>query len=213
MQAADKQIADILERYGEEVTPSTVWRVQGQPVIYHKALERIAARARMVFDMPTVLRAEADEAVLIVRGYILGEEDRAQWAFGEAKINVNYKVSGKQAAYPFAMAEKRGKDRCILKLIGLHGLLYSEEEADSFQQEAPPRPQLPPEPEPLSAAIMRELRSAIDRKKTAESIITLMQSTPVQEDLKDLTQEERDEARAYATQRMRALGWHAREPA
>ena len=42
---------------------------------------------------------------------------------------MNYRVSGKQAAYVYAMAEKRAKDRVILKLIELHGLVYSEEES------------------------------------------------------------------------------------
>ena len=32
------------------------------------------------------------------------------------------------------MAEKRAKDRVILKLVGLHGDVYSEEEADEFQE-------------------------------------------------------------------------------
>ena len=40
-------------------------------------------------------------------------------------------------AYPWAMAEKRAKDRVILKLIGLHGLVYSEQEADEFKSERP----------------------------------------------------------------------------
>jgi len=33
-----------------------------------------------------------------------------------------------QAACVYAMAEKRAKDRVILKLVGLHRLLSSEEE-------------------------------------------------------------------------------------
>lgn len=33
------------------------------------------------------------------------------------------------------MAEKRGKDRVILKLIGLHGVVYSEEEADEMRDD------------------------------------------------------------------------------
>jgi hypothetical protein len=33
------------------------------------------------------------------------------------------------------MAEKRAKDRVILKLIGLHGMVYSEIEADDFRPE------------------------------------------------------------------------------
>jgi len=59
--------------------------------------------------------------------------EKSEWSIGEAVVNSNYKVSGKQAAYPYAMAEKRAKDRVILKLIGLHGFAYSEEEADEFK--------------------------------------------------------------------------------
>ena len=36
-------------------------------------------------------------------------------------------------AYPYAMAEKRAIDRAILKLIGLHGFIYSEDELDVKQ--------------------------------------------------------------------------------
>src|SRR5919112_1975841 len=52
---------------------------------------------------------------------------------GQAVVNVNHRVSGRQAAYVYAMAEKRAKDRVILKLIGLHGLLSTEEEADELK--------------------------------------------------------------------------------
>ena len=43
MSTADQQIADILAKYGEPIA-GNIWRVQGQAVIYHKALERIAVR-------------------------------------------------------------------------------------------------------------------------------------------------------------------------
>src|SRR5215204_6453504 len=140
MSTVDKQIADILAKYGEPIA-GNIWRVQGQAVIYHKALERIAAQAGIAFDPPTIVRAERDEAVILVTGRIKASEagqmgDRAEWSIGEALINVNYRVSGRQAAYVYAMAEKRAKDRVILKLIGLHGLLYSEEEADEFKSGA-----------------------------------------------------------------------------
>jgi hypothetical protein len=129
------KIREVLERYGETYDTrkgGTVWEVQGTPVISHKTLERIAAQAKIVFDMPTILRCERDEAVILVAG-TLGE--RREWSIGEALVNVNYRVSGKQAAYVFAMAEKRSKDRVILKLVELHGLAYSEEEADDFKQQ------------------------------------------------------------------------------
>src|SRR5215207_6815861 len=132
MSTADKQIADILAKYGEPIA-GNIWRVQGQAVIYHKALERIAAQAGIAFHPPTILRAERDEAVMLVTGS-MGE--RTERSIGEALVNVNYKISGRQAAYVYAMAEKRAKDRVILKLVGLHGLLYSEEEADEFKSSA-----------------------------------------------------------------------------
>src|SRR3954469_11297560 len=134
MNTADQQIADILAKYGEPIA-GNIWRVQGQAVIYHKALERIAAQAGIVFGPPTILRAERDEAVILVTGS-MGE--RTEWSIGEALVNVNYRISGRQAAYVYAMAEKRAKDRVILKLIGLHRLLYSEEEADEFKTGRPP---------------------------------------------------------------------------
>src|SRR5215208_4645345 len=121
MTNTDAQIATVLDRYGEPAD-GNVWQVQGQTFIHHKALERMAAQAKITFDPPTVLRAERDEAVLLVTGRMA---DRAEWSIGEALINVNYRVSGKQAAYVYAMAEKRAKDRVILKLIELHGLVYS----------------------------------------------------------------------------------------
>lgn len=133
MRDNDAQIREILARYGEDFQ-SAVWRVQGQAVIYHKALERIAAQQKIMFDAPSVLRAERDEAVILVTGRMGA---RAEWSVGEAIVNVNYRVSGRQAAYVWAMAEKRAKDRVILKLIGLHGLLYSEEEADEFKSVLP----------------------------------------------------------------------------
>src|SRR3954466_1707407 len=129
MSTADNQIADILAQYGEPLA-GNIWRVQGQAVIYHKALERIAAQAGITFGPPTILRGERDEAVVLLIGS-LGE--RTEGSIGEALVQVNYKVSGRQAAYVYAMAEKRAKDRVILKLVGLHGLLSSEEEADAFK--------------------------------------------------------------------------------
>src|ERR687883_1496506 len=129
MNNADKQIADILAKYDEPFA-GNIWRVQGNAVIYHKCLERIAAQAKIVYDPPTILRAERDEAVVLVTGS-MGE--RTEWSIGEALVHVNYRISGRQAAYVYAMAEKRAKDRVILKLVGLHGLLSSEEDADAFK--------------------------------------------------------------------------------
>lgn len=161
---ADKAIADILTTYGETFSAS-VWRVQGTAVIYHKSLERIAAKARIVFDAPVVIRSERDEAVMIVTGRMPGpERELVEWSVGEAAIGQNYRVSGKQAAYPWSMAEKRGKDRVILKLIGLSGVLYSEDEADDFRPTQETREQTKRE-----AAQSQTQRSASDAREAPKA--------------------------------------------
>lgn len=141
----DPRIAEILRTYGEDPhdQKGVVWDCHGVWVVYHKALERVAARANISFDAPTILRAERDEAVILCTARM---GDRVDWDIGEALIGVNYRVSGKQAAYVYAMALKRGRDRLILKLTGLHGLTYSEEESDDFRQQpaAPATPAISP---------------------------------------------------------------------
>lgn len=137
MASANDKIREVLGRY-DVPYEGNVWAVQGTPVIKHMALELVAARAEIEFDKPTILRAERDEAVILVAGHICainsGSKTMHAWSIGEALVNINYKVSGKQAAYVYAMAEKRAKDRVILKLVGLHGQAYSEDEADDFKQ-------------------------------------------------------------------------------
>src|SRR5919107_2581370 len=122
MTNTSEQIATILARYGEPVT-GNVWQVEGETFIHHKTLERIAGKAKITFDPPTILRTERDEAVLLVIGR-LGE--RMEWSIGEALVGVNYHVPPSEAAYVYAMAEKRGKDRVILKLIELPDVVSSE---------------------------------------------------------------------------------------
>ena len=50
--------------------------------------------------------------------------DRSEWSYGEAS-DKNCKNK-----FPLAMAEKRAKDRVILKLVGLHGYVYSDDELE-----------------------------------------------------------------------------------
>lgn len=128
--ALDPTLSKILEEYGENPREAA-WDCHGTWVVYHKAIERIAAKAGIRFDMPEIIEARsADKIVAIVARGFMG--DRSEWSFGEAAPNNN------KNAYPYAMAEKRAKDRVVLKLVGLHGLAYSEEEADDFKSDAKP---------------------------------------------------------------------------
>ncbi|MCB5175616.1 MULTISPECIES: trna delta -isopentenylpyrophosphate transferase [Microvirga] len=222
MNTTDKKIAEVLAKFGEPMA-GNVWRVQGTAVIYHKALERIAAQAQIQFDAPTIVRAERDEAVILVTGR-MGE--RVEWSIGEALIGVNYRVSGKQAAYVYAMAEKRAKDRVILKLIELHGLVYSEEEADEFRNSRPGagEPQVEVEKTEKSdrtkvevagsdTSIEADLKQKITKAKNINAVTDLMLHADTQKILNDLPEGVRDEIRDFAKARLVELGWPTKKAA
>lgn len=134
----DPVIVEVLKKYG--FGTDACWDCHGTWVVYHRILEQIAATAGIDWDAPKVLVAEKEAAAILVTGHlVVGEADkntppaiRTEWSIGECAVGINYNVKGNQPAYPFAMAEKRAKDRVILKLIGLHGTAYSEAEADEF---------------------------------------------------------------------------------
>ncbi|QRM28779.1 trna delta -isopentenylpyrophosphate transferase [Microvirga sp. VF16] len=221
MNTTDKKISEVLAKFGEPMA-GNVWRVQGTAVIYHKTLERIAAQAKVVFDEPKIIRAERDEAVIQVTGHM---GDRVEWSIGEALIGVNYRVSGKQAAYVYAMAEKRAKDRVILKLIELHGYVYSEEEADEFKQGRPgyadPHVELEKtEPQKgkvevtaTEGKIEDDLKAKIKKAKTINAVTDLMLHADTQKILADLPEGIRDEIRDFAKARLVELGWPTKKAA
>jgi hypothetical protein len=122
-------VTDIISEIGEEVSHVT-WDCHGTPVILHKALERVAAHKGITFDTPVVVESEISQKNVAL--YCVGHlGDKSEWSFGEA-APYNNKIP-----YPYAMAEKRAKDRVILKLVGLHGYVYSEDESDEFQESRP----------------------------------------------------------------------------
>lgn len=134
----DPRIIVIRDKYG--LQDSDFWELKqkkGTWVAKHSALEVAAVKAGIEFDNPTIVEAktEAGIAAVCVAGSIPDGDGvmRREWSIGEAnpKNNMN--------AYPWAMAEKRAKDRVILKLIGIHGLVYSEDELSDAGDERPPR--------------------------------------------------------------------------
>jgi hypothetical protein len=92
--------------------------------------------------------------------------DRTEWSFGEA---TSY---NSQNLYYAAMAEKRAKDRVILKLLNLHGNVYSEEEADDFKKDVP-----------------KDFKNGSHRKTSGNEIIAAMNAC---ENLEELTQIKED---------------------
>ena len=105
----------------------TLWDCHGTWVMYHKALEKIAVHKGVTFDEPKVIHSDVAQksVVMLVTGRM---DQRTEWSFGEATPANN------KNAYPFAMSEKRAKDRVILKLVGLHGDVYSDAEIDEWEK-------------------------------------------------------------------------------
>lgn len=158
----DPTLIEILAKYDEKAEDA-LWDCHGTWVAYHKAIERIAAKAGVVFDMPQIIEANSNAKIVAIA--VTGKlGDKSEWSFGEAAPSNN------KNAYPYAMAEKRAKDRVVLKLIGLHGLVYSEEESDDFkptQQDAPKQ-----ENKPVNASKNDDARNLYSTLETAMRMAT-----------------------------------------
>lgn len=131
----DPIVQEVLDRFGIDPRRA-LWDCHGTWIIYHKYVEMIAAKAGAVLDSPHIVHADPAEKLVVI--CITGQlGDRTEWSFGEAAPYNN------KNAYPFAMAEKRAKDRVILKLVGLAGHVYTDQdvydidEKKGVQWEAP----------------------------------------------------------------------------
>ena len=126
MNGIPENISNLLKEVG--ANSSDVWEVRrGTWVVKHKALERIATHLKIKFDSPKIIHADMESKQVAIEVNGSAGENTA-WSIGEAAPYNN------KNTYPFAMAEKRAKDRVILKLAGIHGDAYSEEEADDFKE-------------------------------------------------------------------------------
>lgn len=121
MSNLDPRIEAVRARY--DLPGDAFWQIKQnqQWVCKHAALEVVATKANVEWSAPQIIQADtgAGIAVLAVTGKM---GDRVEWSTGEASPKNN------KNSYPWAMAEKRAKDRVILKLVGIHGLVYSEDE-------------------------------------------------------------------------------------
>jgi hypothetical protein len=96
-------------------------------IITHDACEKIAAQENIQFGAPTIYR-DSNQDVAIVGDAKRG--NKIIWSTGEAS------PKNCKAPYAFAMAEKRLKDRLVLKLIDAYQYsIYSDSEADNFKKQ------------------------------------------------------------------------------
>lgn len=154
------QIMQFMEAYS--VDSDEIWQVHASSwVIKHKALERVAAEKGIRFAMPMII--ENDSASGIVSLCVEGKlADRVEWSIGEAAPKNN------KNAYPYAMAEKRAKDRVILKLLNTHGVIYSEAEADEFERSSPIATLPKKDAKGVYQKLQDEIRNATSREQLKE---------------------------------------------
>ncbi len=146
-----KTINDYLKEAGVDSVKAS-WKLDekkgGKTIVTHKALEQISDHLGMEFEKPVIINADyktkpttdrygnakvADDSNISM--IIAGKwNDRSQWSTGEAS------PANSTNAYPWAIAEKRGKDRVILKLLRVHGEVYSELESEDFKRKAAGKP-------------------------------------------------------------------------
>ena len=116
---------DLIKTYNLSKDDFWTHKQSGNLIITHKACEKIARQEKIVFDMPKILSSENNNVAILCSAKL---GDTTEWSIGEASPKTSFNI------YYFAMAEKRVKDRLILKLIGVYGDVYSEDESDEFRR-------------------------------------------------------------------------------
>jgi hypothetical protein len=136
---------------------------------------------------PTIIEGStADKTVVVMVGGTMptpdNESSRYEWSFGEASPANN------KNAYPWAMAEKRGKDRVILKFLAAHGDVYSEEEAEDFRKAPRDEYEAPGEPEvfPADPSVDRKSAHAIKKERPGDwhEVVSKLRDAATPDELK-----------------------------
>jgi len=121
------EIKDLAEKF--KLDPKNdFWKHKqsGKWIITHDACEKIASMENIILAKWETLNSERDFCRFLIT---MAKGDKEIASIGEAsKENCQSKYYG-------SMAEKRGVDRCILKLINAYEYgIYSDSEADAFKK-------------------------------------------------------------------------------
>ena len=121
----DKHITDIINELGFD-PKEVLWKCHNTWVMYHRFIEIAGNVKGVIIENLDEVETKSSEGIAVIKCTATMGDMKAI-TYGEASPK-NCKI-----AFPYAVAEKRAVDRAILKLIGLHGFVYSEEEADDFK--------------------------------------------------------------------------------
>ena len=118
----DPIVKEILEEL--KFNPSEcLWEKHGATCMKHRYIEIAGQEKGVVIEnLDEVEKISAEGVVAIKCTASLGKAKVITYGEATPKNNKN--------GYPYAMAEKRAVDRAILKLIGIHGFVYSDDEVN-----------------------------------------------------------------------------------
>ena len=118
----DPIVKDILQEL--KFNPNEcLWEKHGATCMKHRYIEIAGQEKGVVIEsLDEVEKNSAEGVVAIKCTASLGKSKVITYGEATPKNNKN--------GYPYAMAEKRAVDRAILKLIGIHGFVYSDDEVN-----------------------------------------------------------------------------------
>ena len=118
----DEQAKKILKELKLE-PKECLWNCHGTWVMYHRFVELAGVKKGIKIDNLEVVESNTEKGIAVIK-CTDSHSDTTVITFGEVTPKNSHN------AYPMAMAEKRAIDRAYLKLLGLHGFIYSEDEMD-----------------------------------------------------------------------------------
>ena len=137
------QIKDLAEKYELSKEPDVdFWKHQqsGQWILTHNAVEKIAIMEKIEISDIKILNSEEDLVRMLITmripfEIIDSETDKNIIVYKEVTSIGEADRKNCRSQYLGCMAEKRGIDRCVLKLISAYQYgISSEVEADDFKQ-------------------------------------------------------------------------------
>jgi len=127
----DDRVKEVLQKQGFD-WKECLWDCHGTWVMYHRFIEIAAAQNNIKYELSEI-ETNSKEGIVVIK-CVGSLKDNTVTTYGEASPKNN------KNAYPYAMAEKRAVDRAVLKLLGLHGFIYSEDEIEHTKPEPKPQP-------------------------------------------------------------------------
>lgn len=121
----DKRVTTILKDLGF-TAKECLWDCHGTWVMYHRYIEIAGVKKKININNLQEIETNSERGIVCIK-CTASLDKMIVITYGEASPR------NTKNAYPYAMAEKRAIDRAILKLIGLHGFIYSEDELDVKQ--------------------------------------------------------------------------------